>query len=265
MLLVPGPRHSSEGPAHEARSTFAAAGVKCRAIRRLKLGALLGALGFALAGCAMSTALTRDEKTRPLTAGAPILIMEPDVQLFERTAGGLLEPKADWTAKAKDNVGAALTRIFQAKRATTVPYASPEDPALEHRHVQLTKLNERVGATIMTFRSNTTLRLPNKGDSFDWTLGEEARILAGTSNAAYALFVRFNDSYASAGRAAMMAVFTPLGIGLLGGVQIGSASLVDLTTGDVVWFHHLVRLAGDLRTPEGAGETIETLLAGLPF
>jgi hypothetical protein len=225
----------------------------------------MGGLALTLAGCITSKVLTRAEKPRPLTPGASILLMEPDVQLFEVTAGGLLEPKADWTAMAKGNVAGALAKVFEAKRATIVPYAVPSDPALERTHVQLTKLHERIGATIIVYRYGQVLRLPGKGDVFDWTLGEQAKTLAGGSGAEYALFVRFLDSYASGGRVATIAVFALLGVGLPGGTQVAFASLVDLKTGDIVWFNRLVNPTGDLRTPERASEAVLALLADLPL
>jgi hypothetical protein len=46
--------------------------------------------------------------------------------------------------------------------------------------------------------------------------------------------------------------------------QQGFASLVDLETGDVVWFNHLFSTVGDLREPEPARDAIDTLLEGSP-
>jgi hypothetical protein len=44
-------------------------------------------------------------------------------------------------------------------------------------------------------------------------------------------------------------------------MQQGYASLVDLETGRVVWFNHLLRGSGDLREPEKAAETLDVLLS----
>jgi hypothetical protein len=52
-----------------------------------------------------------------------------------------------------------------------------------------------------------------------------------------------------------------LGVGVPGGAQVGFASVVDLRTGDIVWFHRLVRPHGDLRTPDAAGETVKALVS----
>ena len=59
----------------------------------------------------------------------------------------------------------------------------------------------------------------------------------------------------------VMALF---GVGLVGGAQVGYASLVDLRTGQVLWFNRLARLSGDLREPEKATETLEALLENFP-
>jgi hypothetical protein len=42
---------------------------------------------------------------------------------------------------------------------------------------------------------------------------------------------------------------------------VGFASLVDLKTGDIVWFNRLVRAQGDLRTPAAAAETVKALVS----
>jgi len=76
------------------------------------------------------------------------------------------------------------------------------------------------------------------------------------------------DSYASAERQAAMVGIAILSLGRavpLGGVQLGYASLVDLNTGQVVWFNRLQRGRGDLREGDKAAETLNALLAEFPI
>ncbi len=62
-----------------------------------------------------------------------------------------------------------------------------------------------------------------------------------------------------------MTIFAALlGVAVQGGVQLGFASLVNLNSGQVVWFNRLVRGSGDLRNPDGARETAGVLLADFP-
>lgn len=55
-----------------------------------------------------------------------------------------------------------------------------------------------------------------------------------------------------------------LGVGVGGGAQVGYASLVDLQTGQVLWFNQLQRGFGDLRDAAKAAESVGALLAGFP-
>ena len=76
--------------------------------------------------------------------------MPLDVQLFELTAGGLQEPKADWTAAAENHVHKALEGILAQKKDTVVRYELPKDnPEKSRMHEQLMKLHEVVGQSNM--------------------------------------------------------------------------------------------------------------------
>jgi hypothetical protein len=108
------------------------------------------------------------------------------------------------------------------------------------------------------------MKLATKHDRLEWSLGDAVRPLKERTGADYALFTWIRDSYASSERKAAMVVMALLGAISLGGEQVGYASLVDLNTGRVVWFNQLNRMSGDLREPEAAVETVESLLKGFP-
>jgi hypothetical protein len=55
-----------------------------------------------------------------------------------------------------------------------------------------------------------------------------------------------------------------VGVGISTGGTGGFASLVDLRTGDVVWFNKLDAGFGDLRNPDGAKTAIRELLKDMP-
>ena len=50
-----------------------------------------------------------------------------------------------------------------------------------------------------------------------------------------------------------------------GSGQQGFATLVDLQTGDIIWFNRLVSISGNLRSPEPAREVATKLLTELPL
>ncbi len=116
--------------------------------------------------------------------------------------------------------------------------------------------------------------LPTKaGKGLDWSVGEAAVSLGRKSGYDYALFLHAEDQVASTGRVVLGVIglagcavgFCAPNIG--GATQLDYASLVDLKTGEVVWFN-VVRAGsevpgikfGDLRTPAGAAQMVDRLL-----
>jgi hypothetical protein len=80
------------------------------------------------------------------------------------------------------------------------------------------------------------------------------------------LFTYIRDSYTSGGRKALrIASLLLLGGDIGGGQQVGVTTLVDLRTGQVVWFNYLARQTGDLRDEQGARATVQDMLKGLPL
>ena len=230
--------------------------------RGARLAALL--LIAVLTGC-VPTFQIADNFSQP-PPSVRILLMEPDIQLSELTAGGLHKPKADWTAAGKKNVTQALTELLKEKEDTLILYKEPDnDHANLYLHDQLIKLHEAVGETILLHKYNSMYELPTKSKRFDWSLGKGANPLRERYDADYALFIYLRDSYTSAGRAMVMVAAAVLGVGIQGGVQVGFASLVDLRTGQVVWFNKLLRGTGDLRTSEPAREAVQQLLKNIPI
>jgi hypothetical protein len=184
------------------------------------------------------------------------------------TAGGIVEPREDWTNQARDNVikaveaqetkhGAVVKVAATAKDAGWDP-AATEDLVLLHRAV----------GTAITMHKYGMQPLPTKKDRFDWTLGEQAVAFGAATHYDYALFLHAEDSFSSGGRRALQAAgflgcLVGVCVAVPGGQQIAFASLVDLKTGAVIWFNTLVSGLGDIRTPEGANEMVVKLLESI--
>lgn len=230
-----------------------------RPARQGALGIL--ALLLALAGCA--PAIQRQTPALERTERAPrIVVMPIDVELAQLTAGGVEEPHAEWTAAAFKHMRAALDAEAKARNVVLVEFDAERGSA-EDRETsrELVKLHRAVGSSVLLYHYNAQLALPSKQGRFDWSLGPAVQSIAKSHDADYALFLFVRDSYATAGRVAVIVVGALLGVGIPGGSQIGFASVVDLRSGDIVWFNWLARPTGDLRTPEAAGETVRALLA----
>ncbi len=226
---------------------------------------LLAGASVALGGC-VSTRQYTDVEFEPPQGNYSLIVMRPDVQVGSISTGGLFEARADWTEQARTNLLRALaeqqagrggrTRIMETRDA--VKGVDPEIVA------DLERLHNAVGNSIVLHKY-VGARLPTKRRGIDWTLGEEAVRFGRATGMDYALFLYAQDSFASSGRIAMQVLglagcFVGFCAPVGGGSQTAFASLVDLKTGDVVWFNVLQSQQGDIRTPEGSAQMVERLL-----
>lgn len=214
-----------------------------------------------LGGCAAPVQRQTPQLQRDPGATPTIVVMPLDVELSQLTAGGLEEPHAEWTEAAHKHMRAALDEEAKLRQVKLVSYdgerGEPEDRDMG---VELVALHRAVGSAVLVHQY-LGLALPSKQGKFDWSLGPSTAAIARSQQADYALFLFVRDSYTTAGRVAVMAVAALLGVGIQGGSQIGYASVVNLKTGEIVWFNWLARPQGDLRTPAAAAETINALVS----
>jgi hypothetical protein len=225
--------------------------------------ALRGSLIAALLVCVSSLGAAQSRNIAPgfgsLPKDAQVAIAPLDVELFELSAGGVLSPKADWTAAANKHMGEALKR----KAAKMGLSAASVSDQLADENAEVLHLHAAVARAI-SMHHQGVWKLPTKEDKLDWTFGDAMQPLRKATGARYGLFTWVRDSYASGERKAMMVGMALLGIGLSGGVQVGYATLVDLDTGQVLWFNQLISASGDLREEKPAADAVDGLLSGFP-
>jgi len=240
-------------------------------MRRLGI-ALLASI--ALAGC-VQTRQYADVEFAPPQGDYKLLVMRPDVSVGSVTTGGLVEPRADWTETARGKVLAAL-KAQQAGRGGNVLILDHRDslPGIAPETIaDLERLHYAVGSSIALHKYSGSYLPTKRGKGLDYTLGEDAVALGRRTGYDYALFLHAEDSFASTGRVALQVLgvagclvgFCAPNIG--GAGQFAYASLVDLRTGEVVWFNVLqagsqvagIKM-GDIRTDEGAAQMVDRLL-----
>ena len=235
--------------------------------------ALVSAASMAVAGC-VSTRQYADVEFVPPQGEYDLIVMRPNVSVGAITAGGVVEPRADWTDQARGHLLEALRaeqagrggRTMILERRDQLQGVSPEAVA------DLERLFIAVGNSIILHRY-AGLTLPTKRrQGIDWTLGEPAVEFGRATGMDYALFLHAEDAIASTGRVALQILgIAGCFIGFCapqgGSGQAAYASLVDLRTGEVVWFNLLqagTQVPGvgvsDIRTREGAEAMVERLL-----
>ena len=202
-----------------------------------------------------------------LPAGTRLVIAPIDIELYTLSAGGQREPRADWTGAAKGHIASALRSWASASQLATVEM----DTRTADEHAELLQLQDTLVDALVAHHTGP-IRLPAKGGLLDWSFGSAMQPLQQATGARYGLYTYVRDSYASSERKAVIgavavvaAVVSGGSLALLGGgEQSAYAMLVDLQTGQVLWFNELVRLHGDLRDAEPAADTLKALLAEFP-
>jgi len=232
------------------------------------------AASLALSGC-VQTRQFADVEFTPPQGDYKLLVLRPDVTVGSLTTGGMVEPRADWTDQARSSIVQAL-KTQQAARGgnvTIVEHRSSLPGVTEQVFADVERLNFAVDQSIVIHKYLGDYLPTKRGKGLDWSLGQDAVRLGQKTGYDYALFLHAEDEVASGGRIALgMLGLAGCFIGFCapnvgGQQQLDYASLVDLKTGEVVWFNVVQAGSeipgikfGDLRTPEGAAQMIDRLL-----
>lgn len=216
---------------------------------------------IAMAGCAAPTKIRQIDRLESVGENPRILIMEPDIKYYLLTVSGMPVPHAEWTIAARENFANAL-KAYANERGTEVVMMTDSNQ-LGSAEIAYSKLHAAVGLTIQVNHLGQ-LRLPNKEGAFDWSLGPGVAEIGEKYNADYALFSYYRDYQASGGRVAFAVLAAVAGVGMSTGWEQGFASLVDLKSGDIVWFNVVQTSAGELRDEQGAGTIVTNLFKDMP-
>ena len=242
-------------------------------MRKVGLAVTL-AVSVALSAC-VQTKQYADLQFTPPQGDYKLLVLRPDVTVGSLTTGGLVEPRADWTDQARAAIVAALRaqqaarggKVTIIERRNELPGVTPDELA------EVERLNAAVDESIVVHKYLGDYLPTKRGKGLDWTLGQDAVRLGQKTGYDYALFLHGEDQVASGGRVALgilglagcIVGFCAPNIG--GAQQLDYASLVDLKTGEVVWFNVVLAGSqvpgikfGDLRTQQGAQQMVDRLL-----
>ena len=219
----------------------------------------------ALTGCAALAAFLAgpalaDSQRAPGVArlvDARVLVLPMRVEVYEHATAGEGVLKSEPTENARQYVQTALPTMLGSAPVVLVKYEAPSDPERNERHLEMLHFYTLVRSAILRYQYNDVFRLPSKRGRLEWSLGSGVSVLRDDcGDTRYGLFVELIERRMSRGGFATSAA---LGSDRLMGV----ASLVDLGTGDVLWFNQ--ERGGSLET---AGDTLimlKRLLRDVPF
>ena len=211
--------------------------------------------------------LTKTDFAFPAAGQVRVVLFRPDVSVGEQSTGGLEQANAGWTEQAREELTKALGKA-QADRNIELKLMPELDGDDAKTMSDYRKLFKTVADSVIKHRLFTIDPLPTKQAKFDWTLGPGTARLGELGAGDYGLFFYTLDSYESGSKRLVRLLTSPAEtVGQSVGpveINMGYAGLVDLKSGDLVWINVDVKMAGDVRTAEGATLRISELLEGFP-
>ena len=200
------------------------------------------ALGL-LTGCEAHHSLARprfEERARLIKT---VVLMPPDVKIYQVTVGGSVELVGELSEEARKNLAAAVKGVLEEKGIGIRELSPGDDPKLKPKLKEEYEDVRSLFAAVSTAIGSVP---PEISKHFRYSLGPLPE-LAPTAEADALLFVYGVDQVATGGRTAFrvltaLALIHPLLVmpAMLPGEKGNlMAALVDAQTGDLLWFSRL--------------------------
>lgn len=209
---------------------------------------------------AVNPALVQHLDTRP----KKVVLLPPQVFVYELSAGGVATRKTDWEADARANLARAATRQALESRLFELVPAPPLDSAELDQLDAHIGLYDRVAQSVFVYGRGEQAAWAHKKNEFDYTIGPGLAFLRERTGADAAMIVLGSDYISTGGRKAAFIVGLALGVALPLGQSFMTAGVVDLQTGDVQWMSFDSSSTMDTRDAADDDELMRTLFKTWP-
>ena len=210
-----------------------------------------------------------NEKIQPVHK---IVLLPPEVEVYQLSAGGVSEKIGEWSKQARQNLVQSLQDLFNGQKNIDFEVIN-EDSLNKEQKVLITALNALYDAI------NTSLlihvygraedRFSEKIKNFDYSFGPDVQQLDRKADAY--LFLSSIEYLPSAGRQALQIGAVVVGA-LLGAIVVPTGdytlinvALVDAKTGDILWHNKLSSMGGfHLTSTKAAPKLVKSAFKHFP-
>ena len=226
----------------------------------LLVAASLTAIPALAAMSAVNPALMQNPDSRP----KKVVLLPPQVFVYELSTGGVPSRKIDWEATARNNLSSAAIRLAREAGMFEVIPAPDPAPAVQEQLDAHIGLYDRVADSVFVYGRGDKSAWAHKKNEFDYTIGPGLAFLREQTGADAALIVLGSDYISSGGRKAAFVVGLMVGVVMPLGQSFISAGIVDLETGDVQWMGFDASTSLDSRDAENVDALMRELYATWP-
>ncbi len=215
----------------------------------------------ALVGCAAPSKVYHSPDALAAPIEPAVLILPPDVLINVKTAGGTVEPRADWTETVVVKLDAALQQHLYEHGVRFVEYG----PQLLDQDVDIIRQTNVLLDAIELSQLRKTI-----SGGREYKLGEDETARLREFGTDYALLIVLRSNRASGGRQAVAI------LAAIGGVAVDTSSatfrsaLIDLRNGYIKWANFDIAALADIGDPVKSDEqrwakAVEHLLREAPL
>lgn len=209
---------------------------------------------------AVNPALLQNLDTRP----KKVVLLPPQMFVFELSAGGVPTRMADWEAEARANIRATAVRLARDSGLfELIPAPDLAAAELDRLDAHI-GLYDRVAHSVFVYGRGEQAAWAHKKHEFDYTVGPGLAFLREQTGADAALIVLGSDFISSGGRRAAFVAGLALGIVMPLGQAFITAGVVDLKTGDVQWMSFDSSSSKDTRKPADVDALLRDLYQTWP-
>jgi hypothetical protein len=224
------------------------------------------------AGCATGqTSVHRELAASPQRVlPRKVLLLPVEIRVHEVSAGGIAEKVDAWSATASSNAVRYVTHLAVGRGAFELvepPALSPEHKAQLDQHIAL---YEAVAGSAYLARASSVGVWRERASNFDYTLGPGLEPLAEHTGIDAAMIVIGSDYISTAGRKAAMVmgvlVGALAGVAFVpqGGISFVSVGVVDMRTGNLLWFGTDQSSATDFRNERDLHDMLDRMFQTYP-
>lgn len=164
----------------------------------LLLAASVTAIPALAAMSAAHPALLQSPDSRP----KKVVLLPPQVFVYELSTAGVPSRKTDWEATARSNLSSAAIRLAREAGLFEVIPAPDPDPAVQEQLDAHIGLYDRVADSVFVYGRGEKSAWAHKKNEFDYTIGPGLAFLRKETGADAAMIVLGSDYISSGGRKA---------------------------------------------------------------
>ena len=200
-----------------------------------------------------------------------VLLVQPDILVHEISTGEVAEKVDEWSKQASDHAASALAQASSSRGLFEVVEPGPMSPEDKATLEDYSALYALVAGSAHTAQASPYSAWRERAAEFDYTVGPGLQEFADRNHVDAAVFLVGTDYISTAGRKAAMGV--GIAMAVLTGIYAGPVSIpsfmsvgvVDMRSGDLIWYSTDVRSGGqDLRDQALMKQIVDTLLKTYP-